>query len=157
MHRGPDRQGSSASGCWGCNSVAEWALGMPWVRSPVLQVESKYMQQAAGLHPLPLTFTSVGTQRAPAPPPPPRLLMSPSKAMPSFQGLSGTVEVPGPCSHLPPPTSAWTTPSNSPMLGTVPTVTLSACLCCGTARPEAVEASDFAKGLLTHFPIKALP
>lgn len=130
----PHRQGSSATGCWDCNSVAECALSVPWVRAPALQIESKYMQQTAGLHPLPLTFTSVGTQRAPALcPPPTRLLMSPSKAMPCFQGLSGTVEVPGPFSHLPPPTSAWTTPCNSPMLGTVPTVTLSACLCYGTA------------------------
>lgn len=31
-----------------------------------------------------------------------------------LQGISGTVEFPGPCSHPSLPTSAWSTPSNSP-------------------------------------------
>lgn len=65
-----------------------------------------------GLHPLPLTFTPGGTQKAGAPPP--GLLMSPSKATPFPSGNLRDCRIPRPCSHLSLPTSAWSTPSNSP-------------------------------------------
>lgn len=62
---------------------------------------------------LPLTYTPGGRQRAGAPPPG-LLSNEPFQGHTVLQGISGTVEFPGPCSHLSLPTSAWSAPSNSP-------------------------------------------